>query len=301
MISRPDTGIQFEPACPEAPAEGQLPPGTELQEIAFRTSALAGQQLLQELPVSEGRKAVLTGRRPLATLDSLFQHPAGTPDLQLVVVPSGSVEGSAFLPALRSWAEAAAAGSAQPCTLITLQGTQIVWAPGRIAVIAAAERIPQIAKVLVENAFQERELREVEQELESGWSRLSADSVLAFEFTERSVPRKKELLQRFQRMLELRFRLARLTPFLHSPHVHPPTLASQICERVRERARLQERLEFVSGQLEAHERVYEMCSQRASDFMVSRTGHKLEWIIILLLATQTFLWILDFVQSGSGQ
>lgn len=93
-------------------------------------------------------------------------------------------------------------------------------------------------------------------------------------------------------------RFARLVPCVLVPHVHPPTLASQIGERLRERTRMADRLELVEGKLESQEHIYELCSHRTSEFMVARKGHHLEWVIIILLLVQTVLLMLDLLSSG---
>lgn len=61
---------------------------------------------------------------------------------------------------------------------------------------------------------------------------------------------------------------------------------------------MSDRLELLEGKLEAQERVYELCGQRASEFMLARTGHHLEWAIILLLLTQTALLVIELLSSG---
>jgi hypothetical protein len=57
------------------------------------------------------------------------------------------------------------------------------------------------------------------------------------------------------------------------------------------------RHEFLGEQLEVFERVYEMCGQRSSDFKLARTGHMLEWTIILLLVAQLLLSGFDSITS----
>jgi hypothetical protein len=42
---------------------------------------------------------------------------------------------------------------------------------------------------------------------------------------------------------------------------------------LRERTRLVERLELADEQLNVYEHVYEMCGQRASEFVQARKGH----------------------------
>ena len=48
-------------------------------------------------------------------------------------------------------------------------------------------------------------------------------------------------------------------------------------------------------QLDMFERVYDACGQRANDFVLSRKGLTLEWIIIILLAVQTFVLIFELL------
>ena len=88
-----------------------------------------------------------------------------------------------------------------------------------------------------------------------------------------------------------------MNPFVLSPHVHPPTLASQIAERLRERTRMHARLEILGEQLEVFENVYESCGQRASDFMLNRSSLKLEWIIIILLLTQIVIIVFEIMMA----
>jgi uncharacterized Rmd1/YagE family protein len=62
--------------------------------------------------------------------------------------------------------------------------------------------------------------------------------------------------------------------------------------------RIEDRLDVAERQIEAFERVYDMCGQRSSDFMLARSGHILEWIIIILLAVQTILTVIDLIPSS---
>jgi hypothetical protein len=165
----------------------------------------------------------------------------------------------------------------------------VFWARGCVALVAPPERRAAVRRALLEFAHVEAELRAIETDLGARWPELEADAPLAFEFDEGAARKKQQLAQRFLQVLALRARLARITPQVLCPHVHPPTLASQIGERLRERTRVAQRLEFAGGQLEVFERVYEQCGQRASDFGLARTGHTLEWIIIVLLFAQIVL------------
>lgn len=181
--------------------------------------------------------------------------------------------------------------------MTSLQAAQICWAPGRIAVVAPAERLTAVRNAVLEVAYFEHELREIERQLGADWPALEADIPQAFAADERTLARRRTLRERFERVMLLRARLARITPFLLAPHVYPPTLASQIGERFRERTRVHQRIECLREQLEVFERVYEMCGQRASDFVLTRSSNTLEWVIIILLLAQILLSLFDMLPA----
>ena len=214
------------------------------------------------------------------------------------MLPCADRDYAALLERARAWVDGDS-DSAQKCLLISLQGAQILWSPGRAAVLAPAERLPAVRPALIEFSQHEAALRDIEREVEAGWPDLEADSALAFDFTEKALGRREELARRFQRVIGLQARLARLVPQVHRPLIHPPTLASQVSERLRERTRIIDRLEFVGGQIEVFDHVYEMCSQRASDYMHSRKGHTLEMIIIAILVASFILQMVDLLSTLS--
>ena len=224
--------------------------------------------------------------------------PLGDASLALLMLPCADRDDAALLERARAWVDGDS-GPAQKCLLISLQGAQILWSPGRAAVLAPAERLPAVRPALIEFSQHEAALRELEREVEAGWPDLEADSPLAFDFQEKALGRREELARRFQRVIGLQARLARLVPQVHRPLIHPPTLASQVSERLRERTRIIERLEFIGEQIEVFDHVYEMCSQRASDYMHSRKGHTLEMIIIAILVASFILQMVDLLSTLS--
>ncbi|MBL8890628.1 MAG: hypothetical protein JNL67_11680 [Planctomycetaceae bacterium] len=220
--------------------------------------------------------------------------------LTLVMVPDDASLGMATVQRLQDWLERRESEDsfARP-QLLALQGAQIVWHPQCVVIMVPANRVQTVCQAVLDGYFYEAELRSIEAALEGNWENTLGDAPLGFEFNATAVSRRSELAERFQEVLKLRTRLARLTSNIVVPHVYPPTLASQIGERLRERLRMEERLELVEGKLEVQEHVYEMCSHRTSEYMVARTGHHLEWVIILLLGFQTILWIVDLLSTAT--
>jgi hypothetical protein len=270
-----------------------LPAGSNIQHLAFVSELGTHQEVVLEFPPPIHRYAVL--------VKGSHQN-AAAPDLLILSVPLMQSEGLSdaddeALTKMKHWVDAAVPADKQPSHLMTFQGAQLCWTPGRVAILAAPERLEGLRKALIEVAFYEAELRSIEQTLGEAWPQLEIDTPLAFEFEERSVSQRKQLRKRFQQILLIRARLARLGPHVHCPFLHPPTLASQISERFRDRTRMVHRHEFLGEQLEVFERVYEMCGQRASDFMLTRTGNMLEWVIIALLVTQVLFSAFELLTS----
>lgn len=287
MILTSETRCQQNQSTLSTNGVATLPEGAALQRIAFVAKPAPGQELLLTFPPPIHQRAVVLANESISAED---EKPAVT----LLAVPSESraaIQGSdgEFKGQLQHWVEEADSSCAAVAQWMTFQGTQICWTPQRCAILAPAERLESVKRAVIEVYFYESELNEIERSMGESWPAMEADMPLAFEFNEQSLGKHQTLQQRFQQALLSRARLARLGPFVHTPHLHPPTLASQIGERFRERTRMMHRHEFLGEQLEVFERVYEMCGQRASEFKLARTGHMLEWAIIVLLVAQLLL------------
>ena len=260
-----------------------LPAGTEILRIGFTTQPRAEQKVLFRFPSGVGQTAVLLASDPAASVSPN--------ELTVLSVPAPEIrltehEEEAMMHHLRHWVDAKSQEHEPASLMMTLQGARIFWKPGRVAIFAPVERLKSVCDAVVEASYYEAELSSIEHELNTSWPQLEADMPLAFEFQEKAIGRRKQLQKQFQQSLLIRGRLSRIAPHVHSPHVHPPTLASQVGERLRERTRMVHRHESLGEQLEVFERVYELCGDRASNYMLTRSGNILEWVIILLLLTQ---------------
>ena len=302
MILTSETRYQQNPSTLSANGVATLPEGAALQRIAFVAKPAPAQEVLLTFPPPIHQRAVVLANDSTSAED---EKPAVT----LLAVPSASRaanQGSdgELKGQMQHWVEAAESSCATVAQWMTFQGTQICWTPQRCAILAPAERLESVKRAVVEVYYYESELNEIERSLGEAWPAMEADMPLAFEFKEQSLGKHQALQRRFQQVLLSRALLARLRPFVHTPHLHPPTLASQIGERFRERTRMMHRHEFLGEQLDVFERVYEMCGQRASDFKLARTGHMLEWAIIVLLVAQLLLSgfeVLTSIEPASAQ
>jgi hypothetical protein len=282
-------------------------PGARVDRIAFVAEHPPGQTVLP-LALPSPKFAILV-------TDPSAPQPVTSGKLHILLIPQSpyadtdqsgatstvaSPSAETTVAAMRAWTNSASStptASDTPGQWMSFQGAQICWTPSRCAILAAPERLDALRNAMVEASFVEAELRNLERTVAAFWPQLEADTPHAFEFDERSSRRKTELKQRFQQVTDCRARLARLSTFVSSPHVHPPTLASQINERLRDRVRMTHRYDCLDDQLDVCERVYELCGQRASDYKLARTGHMLEWMIIILLLTQVLLWGFEVLTS----
>jgi hypothetical protein len=272
-----------------APLPALLPSNAELQRVGFPERRAANQSVLVEFPPPINRVAVLRGSGASAAKEPL------TPgEVLLLAIPGQSTDNEELTAQVRTWATGS---SSAPSHIVMLQGAHIVWGDGHIAVFAQADRLDAVRKALIESAYYEMELRALERDLGEMWPDMEKDTPLAFEFREKSLRVRRQLSERFRQLLLLRARLERVSPNISLPHVHPPTLASQIGERMRERLRMAHRTESLSDQLEVFERIYDACGQRASEFQHARTSHTLEWIIIILLLAQTIMVSIEFFSN----
>lgn len=262
-----------------------LPMGSEILAVDFTADPTKGKRLLHALPIEF--QAFAVERRS----NTEIGVQSGNPLLQMefLTIPAENHQASELQSATAAWVEATTT-SKTPRQMMTLQGAQIYWNDKRIAILAASERLETLRNSLIETAWFDAELASLERELAAAWPEMQNDIPLAFMFDEKSLSRRKELQRRFQQIVSIRARMLKLSPHVHCPHIHPPTLASQVAERFRERTRLLHRHEVLGGQLEVFEKVYDTCGQRISDFVQSRTGHILECIIIVLLVLQIVIW-----------
>jgi hypothetical protein len=220
--------------------------------------------------------------------------------LELLAVPlmDGADETLASVAAAAGrWVAVAARPGGPPPVTLPLYGCHVAWAAERAAVVGPPDRLGELEAAVVEFATRESELHAAEAHVDQLLAMLDADAAVAFACDDRHLVRRSELAARFREAVDLRRRLALLAPRVQPPPLHPPTLAAQVGERLRERSRLVERLDHATDRAELVERVYESCGQRMSDLGIARRQMGLEWAIVILLVIQTVLLLVDLLAS----
>lgn len=245
-----------------------------------------------------------------ALSDAARTAAAEAPLLEVLTAANDGMSESDSLEALQQWVAPGVSAAEAGLQSVALHGVQVVWGLGsphldgtrspRIGVAALAERQPRLVPAILEFACLEMALQILEHKVAQAWPQLEEDGPLAFDFDHRSERRRSVLAGRFQSMLGMRARWSQLQPPVHRPLVYPPTLASQVGERLRERARLAERWESLGGQIDVFQNVYELCAQRAHDWRLAWKGHTLEVFIIMLLLLQTILLMFELFAGSEA-
>lgn len=287
MSARPESRTEPASNAMPEPPNVPLPPDATLQRIAFVSQLAPNQTAITRLrPPMTGGSILLqdgasSGTKPEDEYP-ILRVPARNADT--IAHPDAEV-----LSLLRNWVESASREEDTPGIFMSFHGVHIHWTPRRCAIYALADRLDALCKAVAEVTYYDRELRDVEQLLCNAWPQWEQDLPLAFEFEDRSLAKRPGLRRQFQQLVLGRARIARLGPVVNAPHLHPPTLASQVNERLRERTQMAHRHESLSDQLEVFEWFYEMCGQRVSDLVHTRSSNLLEWVIIILLLVQLLL------------
>jgi len=195
--------------------------------------------------------------------------------------------------------DAGSAGSA-PAVTIPLYGTLVAWGAGRAAVVGPAERLADLERTVLEFAGHEAALRDAERRAAALLAEVEADLDGDLGLDDRAAERRAVRGVRHREAVAVARSLAFLAPAIHAAPLHPPTLSSQLGERLRDRSRLADRHELAMGQAELAERVAEGASQRALDIEIARRQMGLEWAIIVLLMAQTAILVVDLLaQQGT--
>ena len=144
-------------------------------------------------------------------------------------------------------------------------------------------------------AYYEAQLRRIEDETAAAWAEAEADLAVAHDARQVAAARRVELADRTAAAFRRRMRQVRIEPRLLAPAAALPPLAAELGEALREKARIEDRLESIDSKLEVFEYIYEMVSQRLADCTHHMQGLGVEWLIVALLAAEVVLGIASFV------
>jgi hypothetical protein len=264
------------------------PPGeSSVRRIRFVEQTSDGQEMLLEFRDPSPHKAVTISTGP---------ETAGE-GIDILLVNSPPNDQLAWSDEPLNWVAEKIVPGTPPAVAITIHGAQVIWGVSRAAILAAPDRATALLLALVDFSYYESELRKLEREIAENWPQLERDTPLTSTITALDPERFEAIGQRMQQTIRRRMHLARITPHLSQPRGHLSPLANQLLDRLREKKHVEDRVEALGTQLEVFERIYELANQKISDFTSSRHDRTLEWVIIVLLASEVVLLLIDILWS----
>ena len=139
---------------------------------------------------------------------------------------------------------------------------------------------------LADFAFYEAELRRLELALPEFEAAAAIDAAFAYRIDDVDGDRWPRFGQTMERLAGMRLTFARLEPRLGRASPSLPVEGRRAFTRLSARAGVADRLAGLSDRLEACEDLYEGAVDRVTDHRWWRKGHRLEGIIVVLLAIE---------------
>ena len=269
-------------------ASQALPAGASERRIRFVAEVTGDDVVLMKFHDPAPRYAVLMeGAAPTGEI-------AGDRDqvLHVVLLPAST---TGIESGVADWLKNTTDPDAPLPVFVKYRGVELMWRPGRAVLQCDLGQTDLLLAAVVEFTHYESELRQIENEIAEAWGELEQDKALAFEVKATDLERSEAVGARMNQALARRIRLARIEPHLYEPTATLPPVGWKLGEELRDHARIDVRLETADGQLEVFEGVYEMSGQRMGEYRAAREEHVLEWVIILLLAAELLLLLVQTV------
>ena len=222
----------------------------------------------------------------VALADLPKDHPWPEPTDQLLVLCGAGAEAA---PVGSSWLAPPDDPDAAPPVEFKWAGHTIRWRPGRAVILGRGECPDDVLAALIDFAFYEGQLRNLEQALEAGEAEAPDDVARAHRIREVDRPHWQRLGAKIEYFARLRLAYARLEPRLAKGSRTLPTSGRRVMNRLLVRADVLARLEALSDRLEACEDLYEGANDRVADYRWYRTGYLLEVGIVFFLLLEVVL------------
>jgi len=207
-------------------------------------------------------------------------------DVEVLVISPALAGEPRWQHASERWLEAV---GLHPVVSVRQNELQATYRANRMVLISPQPYSDSAVEAVVEFAYHEHELCEIESEIARGWATVEADVPLVYEINRAASRENQEIGQRVAHVLRLRIRHARSEPYLTGTPRRFSSTVIGLVEKLQEATHSAERAETADGQIEVQEYVYELASQRLGEHRHARAGVIIELIIVALLAAEVIL------------
>ncbi len=208
----------------------------------------------------------------------------------MLLSPDGSTEARKLA---EKWIGSATGPSMASTVGFTISSQKVQWRPGRGMIQAPADAFDDILAAVVDFAFYEGQLRQLETTLTSYEAMAPADAARAHRIRFRDRKHWQRIGETIEILYQMRLTYARLeSQFVAAPAALPRD-SREFLTRLVEDAGISDRLETFSNRLEACEDLYEGANDRIADYRWYVGGHWLEIAIIAILLVEVVLMAVD--------
>ena len=169
---------------------------------------------------------------------------------------------------------------------VPVDGGRLRWRPGRAVLQGPVTAQHDVLAGVADFAFYEAQLRRLEAALPPFEAGAADDVRIAFAINDADAQQWPRFAQRVEDLAALRLTFARLEPRLAGPSRSLPLAGRRVFRRLLACAAVEDRLAAVTDRLEACEDLYEGAVDRITDHRWWRKGHRLEAVIVVLLAVE---------------
>lgn len=253
--------------------------------VRFVAETSPADHVLMALADPAQRFAVATPTSPEELLE-LPGAAGSTDEWLLLLIPSGSTALAPWWSRAERWMRAPGNGGEASTVEIALTGDRLLWQPHRAVVEAAPERLDDVVRALVDFAFRERDLQQLERQVEAEWAVCEADIPLTHQVGVKELRRWSHVNACTERAARRRMQYTRLADRLTLPGPERSAAAARwILELVR-RTGVAQRLEHLDDRLEVVEDVYELANDRLSEYRYFRIECLVEIVVAFLLLAE---------------
>ena len=274
-----------------------------LKRVTFQTVAPLGTAVFLSFTEPEQRVALLEDKGSAAWPETPAVKPDDTltgPDFDVVCV-NAAAAGADVVQRAERWIDPDGASGPDASVLVKMTGGWVRAKNGRAVVCMVKADWAGMVAALADFFFYECELRKLEREIGANWGRAETDLPLAGDVASDDLKRLGEIGTMSRMVLTRRIRLAKLERPLYRCQAPLPLPARKLAARLRAKFDVDDRAETLDGQIEVYEYIYEMANQRLGEYKNFRREYILEILIVVLLASEVVLMILDFIRNSSQQ
>lgn len=273
----------------------RLPPAIlapcRLYRVSFRNRD-DGLPVLLRLEDPQPALALLAQDEAL-TEDQPLPDDARAGELMVIFASGGLQTGHAWRQRLESWM-APDPSVQSPILDIPSFSDRVLWRPGRGLIIGSPERSRELLEGLAAFDWYESRLRDLENAVAQAWKPAQRDIELTHQLQPAALSRQTEVNRQVLHTTHWRMTYTRLESHLEKPPQQLPGAVRRLYNELSVQAEAHDRLAALDDRIEVLQDLYELATDRLSEYRYYRGELRVEWLIVAILLIDTGLSLWEF-------